>query len=85
VVERVPITYDPQYWSLVFPLGMYTVATFIFANATGMHFLLLIPHIVIHISILAWVITFVAMLFKLGNFCLSPGRLAPKSHEPKRS
>jgi tellurite resistance protein TehA-like permease len=24
VVERVQITYDPQYWSLVFPLGMYT-------------------------------------------------------------
>ena len=27
-VERVPIRYDPQYWSLVFPLGMYSVATF---------------------------------------------------------
>jgi tellurite resistance protein TehA-like permease len=27
VVQRVPIRYDPQYWSLVFPLGMYAVAT----------------------------------------------------------
>ena len=27
-VQRVPIRYDPQYWSLVFPLGMYSVATF---------------------------------------------------------
>ena len=24
VWERVPLTYDPQYWGLVFPLGMYT-------------------------------------------------------------
>ena len=27
-VQRVPIRYDPQYWSLVFPLGMYSVATY---------------------------------------------------------
>ena len=27
-VKRVPIRYDPQYWSLVFPLGMYSVSTF---------------------------------------------------------
>ena len=74
VIERVPITYDPQYWSLVFPLGMYTVATFMFANATGMRFLLIIPHIAVYIAILAWVITFVAMLFKIGNFYLSSRR-----------
>ena len=74
VVERVPITYDPQYWSLVFPLGMYTVATFIFANATGMPFLLIIPRIAVYIAMLAWFITFSAMLFKLGNFCFAYGR-----------
>jgi tellurite resistance protein TehA-like permease len=73
-VERVPITYDPQYWSLVFPLGMYSVATFIFANATGMTFLLIIPRIAVYIAMLAWLITFGSMLFKLGNFCLSSGR-----------
>jgi tellurite resistance protein TehA-like permease len=84
VVERVPITYDPQYWSLVFPLGMYTVATFIFANATGMEFLLIIPRIAVYIAMLAWLITFGAMLFKLGNFCLSSGRpktsIATRAH-----
>src|SRR6516164_5423803 len=74
VIERVPITYDPQYWSLVFPLGMYTVATLVFANATGMRFLLIIPHIAVYIAILAWAITFVAMLFKIGNFYLSSRR-----------
>ena len=74
VIERVPIAYDPQYWSLVFPLGMYTVATLVFANAIGMRFLLIIPHIAVYFAISAWVITFIAMLFKLGNFYLSSGR-----------
>jgi tellurite resistance protein TehA-like permease len=74
VVERVPITYDPQYWSLVFPLGMYTVATFIFANATGMTFLLIIPQIGVYIATLAWLVTFGSMLFTLGKFYLTSGR-----------
>jgi len=71
VIERVPIAYDAQYWSLVFPLGMYTVATFVFANATGISFLLIIPHIFVYIAMLAWAITLGGMLFKLGNFWLS--------------
>jgi tellurite resistance protein TehA-like permease len=74
VVERVPVTYDPQYWSLVFPLGMYTVATSMFANATRMPFLLIIPRIAVYIAMLAWFITFSAMLLKLGKFCLAYGR-----------
>jgi len=74
VVERVPITYDPQYWSLVFPIGMYAVATFMFANATGMPFLLIIPRIAVYIAMLTWLITLCGMLFKLGSFCLCSGR-----------
>ena len=74
VIERVPVTYDPQYWSLVFPLGMYTVATLMFANAIGLSFLLIIPRIAVYIAMLAWFITFSAMLLKLGKFCLAFGR-----------
>ncbi len=74
VIERVPITYDPQYWSLVFPIGMYSVATFMFANATGIPFLLIIPRIAVYLAMLTWLITFSAMLFKLGSFYLCSGR-----------
>jgi tellurite resistance protein TehA-like permease len=83
VVERVPVTYDPQYWSLVFPLGMYTVATLLFANATGMPFLLIIPRIGVYIALAAWFITFVAMLFKLGSFCFAYGRRKASLPMPK--
>jgi Voltage-dependent anion channel len=74
VIERVPITYDPQYWSLVFPLGMYTVATFVLANAAWIPFLLIIPRIFVYIAMLAWSITFGGTLFKLRNFWVSSRR-----------
>jgi tellurite resistance protein TehA-like permease len=46
-VQRVPIRYDPQYWSLVFPVGMFTVATILFEKSTGLTMLHLIPQITI--------------------------------------
>jgi hypothetical protein len=55
-------------------LGMYTVATFMFANATGMPFLLIIPRLAVYIAMLVWLITFGAMLLKLVNFCSAAGR-----------
>ncbi len=64
-VQRVPIRYDPQYWSLVFPLGMFTVATILFENATGLSMLHSIPHITICLAWVAWVVTFAGMLRSL--------------------
>ena len=50
VLQRVPVRYDPQYWSLVFPLGMFTAATVISAKALDLGFLLIIPHVSIYFS-----------------------------------
>jgi tellurite resistance protein TehA-like permease len=79
VVERVQITYDPQYWSLVFPLGMYTSATNAFANSARMQFLLFIPRAAVYVALLAWLITFCAMILKLANFGLSARRRSAPS------
>ena len=79
VVERVQITYDPQYWSLVFPLGMYTAATNAFANSARMQFLLFIPRAAVYVALLAWLITFCAMILKLANFGLSARRRSAPS------
>lgn len=62
VIERVPVRYDPLYWSLVFPLGMYAVATHLFETATGLAFLDIIPAVFVWIALAAWVITFVGLL-----------------------
>lgn len=42
-----PLAYDPQYWAMVFPLGMYTAATFRLAEA-----LPFAP-----LALLAWILT----------------------------
>jgi len=61
-IQRVPLTYHPQYWSLVFPLGMFTAATVQLAKATGIGFLAVVPAVFVWIALGAWMMTFVGML-----------------------
>jgi len=65
LVERIPITYNAGYWSMVFPLGMYTTATFTYAQALRVEFLDFIPQGFIWIAWLAWALTCWGMLRRL--------------------
>lgn len=66
-VERVPLTYHPQYWSLVFPLGMFTAATFQLSRATSIGFLDPVPRVFMWIALGAWAITFIGMVRGLAR------------------
>ena len=67
VFKRFPFRYDPLYWGAVFPLGMYTVATWQMARSMDLPFLNIVPRLFIYAALLAWAITFVGLIGAIGR------------------
>lgn len=72
----IPITYHPQYWGMVFPLGMYTACTFRLAEALNFSFLYPVSEVFVYIALLAWLITFIGLLHSLiSTFITSKNKI----------
>lgn len=61
-VRRIPVAYDLQFWSMVFPLGMYSVATFRLTEALGWPGLVPLAYVMGYLALVAWVVVAVGFL-----------------------
>jgi tellurite resistance protein TehA-like permease len=73
--------YEPALWGMVFPLGMYTTATFQLARATGFSFVAVIPHVFIFVALTAWLAVFVGLLVRLSKSLFRPA-VRGRAHAP---
>ncbi|MEO6848092.1 MAG: tellurite resistance/C4-dicarboxylate transporter family protein [Chthoniobacterales bacterium] len=62
IIQKYPLRYDQQYWSMVFPLGMYSFATFHLARAMHIEMIKPISAGFAVIAVLVWLIVFIGFL-----------------------
>lgn len=67
VVRKQALAYHPGFWSLVFPLGMYAMATFRFSVVAEFPPLQVIPRFMIWVALAAWGITLCGALRALAR------------------
>lgn len=65
VYKRFPLKYDPQYWGMVFPFGMYTVCTIQLARAINFPSLLIIPRYFIYLALAGWLFVSFGLIYSL--------------------
>jgi tellurite resistance protein TehA-like permease len=65
VIRRVPFGYDPQYWGMVFPLGMYTTCTVQMAQVLELPDLVVVARVFVWPAMVAWLVTFAGLLHRL--------------------
>ncbi len=63
VYKKFPIRYDPQYWGMVFPLGMYTTCTFQLSKAINFEPLMIIPQIFVYLAFAAWIAASAGLIY----------------------
>lgn len=54
VVRRYPLGYEPRLWSMVFPLGMYTVASYTLGRAAHFEFMVSVARVWVWVGVGAW-------------------------------
>lgn len=61
-VRRLPLTYEPTLWSMVFPLGMYAASSTAFGRAANLPFLVAIGRWEVWVALLAWVLVLAGLI-----------------------
>ena len=67
VFKQLPLKYHPQYWGMIFPMGMYTACTIKLSQALDIPFLMIIPSFFIYIALTAWAVAALGMFYFIGK------------------
>jgi tellurite resistance protein TehA-like permease len=62
-----PLTYEPTLWSVVFPLGMYSVATLSFGKGARLTFTEPLSRFMLWVAVAAWLLVAAAFLARLAR------------------
>lgn len=76
VHHRLPLRYEPTWWSVVFPLGMYAVAGIYLGNADHLPVVHAIGVGELWVAFTAFALVFLAMCAHVWRAVLAPGRAA---------
>jgi tellurite resistance protein TehA-like permease len=63
--RRWPLSYDPALWSVVFPLGMYSVATLTFGKVARIAFMAPLSRFMLWVALAAWLAVAAAFVVRL--------------------
>ena len=72
-----PLTYEPTLWSVVFPLGMYSVATLTFGKAAHLAFMEPLARFMLWVAVAAWALVAAAFLTRLVRHPHEPSSGSP--------
>jgi tellurite resistance protein TehA-like permease len=67
IVRGIRPSFRLEYWSMVFPLGMYTAASWALSRQNGAEFLAVIPRVSLWIALAAWLLGFVGLIRHLSR------------------
>jgi tellurite resistance protein TehA-like permease len=84
VVRRVPLRYEPGLWAIVFPLGMYGVASHELGKAGDIPVVRQIGDAEAWVALPVWAVTFVAMLWHWYR-SVAPASAPPATPTDRRS
>ncbi|MFQ5737059.1 MAG: tellurite resistance/C4-dicarboxylate transporter family protein [Thermodesulfobacteriota bacterium] len=85
VIKKVPVGYDPRQWSIVFPLGMYTVASVQLSLAAEFDPLHWISHIMVWVAVAMWGLLIIAVLRRVAAGLFTRATPGPESTRERRS
>ena len=81
IVRRLPLRYHPSYWALVFPLGMYSAATYRMRTSIDLDALAWLPTLAFYVALGAWGAAFVGLAWQ-GALRLRRFKGSNRPHTP---